>query len=328
MKKAAVIGDGGWGTALALLLYKKGIDVTLWSAFSEYAEYLKDKRENVKFLKGVTLPKDLKITSDEAAIKEAEYAFFAVPCEYMRPVLERFKGSGFKKVISATKGIENGSLKRPTEILAEYFSKEKLFVVSGPSISFEVAREVPTSVVVAGGEKGSGEVQDLLMTDNFRVYTSKDVIGVELGGALKNIIAIAAGISDGLGFGTNPKAAILTRGLAEITRLGVKMGAEASTFRGLSGIGDLATTCISKDSRNRSFGEEIGKGRKKNEVLKDSEMVIEGLATCASAYELSKRSKVEMPITHKVYEVLYENKDPLTAVKELMTRDAKEEDYE
>ncbi|MBU1084052.1 MAG: NAD(P)H-dependent glycerol-3-phosphate dehydrogenase [Candidatus Omnitrophota bacterium] len=327
MSKVGVIGDGGWGTALALLLHSKGVDVALWSAFGEYAERLRKSRENVKFLKGIPLPKDLKITADEKEIGSAEYVFFAVPCEYLRPVLERFKNADLGRIISATKGIENGSLKRPTEILKEYFPEERIGVVSGPSISFEVARGIPTTVVAANYSGENDGVRDLLMTDSFRVYTSKDVIGVELGGALKNVIAIAAGISDGLKFGTNPKAAILTRGLAEITRLGVKMGAQAATFRGLSGIGDLTTTCISRDSRNRSFGEEIGKGRIKEDILKETEMVVEGLATCRSAYELSCKFDVEMPITRKVYEVLYEGKDPRAAVKELMTREAKEEDY-
>ncbi|MDP8258084.1 MAG: NAD(P)H-dependent glycerol-3-phosphate dehydrogenase [Candidatus Aadella gelida] len=327
MSRISVIGDGGWGTALALLLHSKGTEVVLWSAFDDYAACLNSSRENTKFLKGITLPKGLKITSDDNEVKSSEYVIFAVPCEYMRGVLDRFKDADFKRIISATKGIENGSLMRPTEILKEYFKEDRISVVSGPSISFEVARGVPTTVVVAGYGAEQEDVRDLLMTESFRVYTSKDVIGVELGGALKNIIAIAAGISDGLGFGTNPKAAILTRGLAEITRLGVKMGADPSTFRGLSGIGDLMTTCISRDSRNRCFGEEIGKGRSKEEVLKDTEMVVEGLATCRSAYEMSEKYKVDMPITNKVYEVLYKGKDPLSAVKELMTREAKEEDY-
>ena len=328
MSKVSVIGDGGWGTALALLLHSKGIDTVLWSFSPEYAEYLDKHRENTKFLEGVPLPRDLKITSDAAAAREAKYVFFAVPCEYLRPVLDRFSGADFGCIVSATKGIENGSLKRPTEILAEYFTGSRIGVLSGPSISFEVARNMPTAVVVADDGEWKKDIQKLLMTEYFRVYTSSDVVGVEMGGALKNVIAIAAGISDGLGFGTNPKAAILTRGLAEITRLGVKMGAESSTFRGLSGLGDLATTCISAHSRNRWFGDKIGKGGKIDEILSETEMVVEGLATCRSAYELAKKHGALMPITQKIYEVLYGGADPGVAVRELMTRSPKEENYE
>ena len=326
--KISIIGDGGWGTALALLLCSKGVDTTLWSVSSEYAEYLDKNRENVKFLKGISLPKELKITADDDLAMEAEYAVFVVPCEHLRSVSRRFKGGNFSHIVSATKGIENESLERPSEILTEYFDRNKIYILSGPSISVEVAKNMPTTVVVAGYDGGKKDIQDLFMTDYFRVYTSGDIIGVELGGALKNVIAISAGISDGLGFGTNPKAALLSRGLAEITRLGVKMGAKAATFRGLSGIGDLTTTCISTDSRNRGFGEQIGKGRKSKDILKETEMIVEGYATCRAAYELSKKYNVSMPITQKVYEVLYENKSPAEAVKELMMREAKEEDYE
>jgi glycerol-3-phosphate dehydrogenase (NAD(P)+) len=327
MNSVTVIGDGGWGTALALILYDTGIKTLLWSVSPEYAAYLSEKRENTKFLEGVPLPRGLEITSDDSRAMESDCAVFVVPCEYLRSVAERFRGASFKYVVSATKGIENGSLKRPSEILSEIFADEIISVLSGPSISHEVARKMPTTVVVASDHNGKKEIQDLFMSDYFRVYTSEDLIGVELGGALKNVIAIAAGISDGLGFGTNPKAALLTRGLAEITRLGVAMGAREETFSGLSGIGDLATTCISRYSRNRCFGEEIGKGRGVEEILADSEMVVEGLATCRSAYELSKKYKVQMPITQSVYEVIYEGKKPEAAVKELMTRDPKAEGY-
>jgi glycerol-3-phosphate dehydrogenase (NAD(P)+) len=327
MSTVGIIGDGGWGTALALLLHGKGVDTVLWSVSPEYAQYLDAERENVKFLKGFDLPRDLKITSEDDVIKNTECVFFVVPCKYLRPVAARFAGGNFDHVISATKGIENSSLKRPSEILAEFFTDKKISVISGPTISFEVAQRIPTAVVVASGGSWRKDAQDLLMTDTFRVYTSEDVVGVELAGALKNIIAIAAGISDGLGFGTNTKAAILTRGLVEITRLGIKMGAQKSTFSGLSGLGDLATTCISQKSRNRWFGEQVGKGRNVEEILNGTEMVVEGVGTCRSAYELAGKYRVEMPITQKIYEILYENKDPGRAVKELMTRDPKEEDF-
>ncbi|MFC1570332.1 NAD(P)H-dependent glycerol-3-phosphate dehydrogenase [Candidatus Omnitrophota bacterium] len=328
MSKVAVIGDGGWGTALAILLQTKGIDTILWSAFPEYSELLKEKRENTKFLKGIPMPEELTITSSVSDIEGAEYVFFVVPCEHLRSVLDKFKGLKCSNIISAVKGVENGTLERPSEILEEYFPESKICVVSGPSISYEVARGIPTTVVIASKDNGCKDVQDLMTTDRFRVYTSGDIIGVEMGGALKNIIAIAAGISDGLGFGTNTKAAILTRGLVEMTRLGVAMGADRTTFVGLSGIGDMATTCISSHSRNRWFGEEIGKGGKIEDILSQTEMVVEGQATSKSVYELAKKYNVEMPVSEKVYEVLYEGKDPREAVKELMTRDPKEEDYE
>lgn len=328
MSKVAVIGDGGWGTAIAILLASKGTDTVLWSVSEEYALTLDAKRENEKFLKGIPLPDSLEITSDEKACAQVDDVVFAVPCEYLRSVLDRFRGAGFKNVISATKGIEIDSLKRPSEILGEYFPKADITVLSGPSISYEVARGFPTTVVAASASEARKNVQEILMAKTFRVYTSSDVVGVELGGALKNVIAISAGISDGLGFGANSKAAILTRGLAEITRLGLAMGAKAQTFRGLSGIGDLATTCISSHSRNRWFGEEIGKGRKPEDLLGETEMVVEGRGTCASSYQLAKKHGIEMPITQKVYEVLYEGKDAAVAVKELMGREAKEEDYE
>jgi glycerol-3-phosphate dehydrogenase (NAD(P)+) len=326
MGKVSIIGDGGWGTTLAILLRSKGLDVALWSVSPEYVAVLKKKRENIKFLSGIPLPEGLEVTSDVSAAGDAEYAVIAVPCKYLRSVLERFSKADFRCIVSATKGIENGSLKRPSEIVAEYFPGGRVSVLAGPSISYEVARKFPTTVVVAGKGPGNGDVRNLLTTERFRVYTSKDVMGVELGGALKNIIAIAAGISDGMGFGTNSKAAILTRGLAEITRLGVKMGAEKNTFSGLSGVGDLATTCISAHSRNRWFGEQVGKGRKIEDVIGETEMVVEGLNTCRSAHDLAQKHGVEMPITQKIYEIIYEGKDPASAVRELMTREPKDED--
>jgi len=326
MSRISVIGDGGWGTALAILLHSKGVETVLWSVSPEYAGYMDRERENIKFLKGVTLPGDLRITADDAVARDAACAIFAVPCEYLRSVAERFAGAEFDHVVSATKGIENGSLERPSEILAGYFGQDKVSVVSGPSISFEVARGLPTTVVVASNDGSREHIRDILMCERFRVYTSGDVTGVEMGGALKNVIAIASGISDGLGFGTNAKAALLTRGLAEITRLGVSMGADRATFRGLSGIGDLATTCISSHSRNRWFGEQIGAGRAIDDIMAETEMVVEGMGTCRAAHELAGKQGVDMPITTKVYEVLYGGKDPGTAVRELMTRDPKEED--
>ena len=325
MAKVCVLGDGGWGTALTVLLHSKGVDTVLWSAFPEYAEYLDKKRENVKFLKGIKLPSDLKITSDKGDAAESEYAVFAVPCEYLAGVAEKFKDASFSYVISATKGIDTGRLRRPSEILKEVFPDKDIGVLSGPCIAMEVAGGVPTASVLAAEGEWKKDAQKLLTTERFRVYTAGDVTGVEFGGALKNIVAIAAGISDGLGFGANTKAAILTRGLAEIMRLGVKMGARKDTFYGLSGIGDLATTCISGFSRNRWFGEELARGKDASEIVSETEMVVEGMATSRAACKLADEHSVDMPITRKIYQIIYEHLDPGTAVNDLMTRDLKEE---
>ncbi len=327
MGRISIIGDGGWGTSLAILLNSKGLEVTLWSAFPEYARELKARRENVKFLKGIGIPEKINITSDVAQAAGADFTFFVVPCEHLRSVVSRFAGLELGRLISATKGIENGSLKRASEVIGEYFPGRDVCALSGPTISGEVARGMPTAVVVASAEAECQDVASILMTETFRVYTSSDILGVELGGAVKNVIAIASGISDGMGFGTNTKAGILTRGLAEITRLGVAMGAESDTFRGLSGLGDLATTCMSGESRNRWFGEQIGKGRDASSVRKETEMAIEGEKTSGAVNCLAEKFQVDMPIARKVYEVIYGNVDPATAVRELMTRGAKREDY-
>lgn len=327
MKKISIIGDGGWGTALAILLNSKGLDVTLWSAFPEYVLKMKEKRENTKFLKGISLPDGINLVSDISLAAKADITFFVVPSEYLRAVAEKFRGLELGEIVSATKGIENGSLKRASEVLSEYFPGKEISVLSGPSISGEVAKGMPTAVVLASAGQKCEDIRPVLMTETFRVYTSADTLGVEIGGSVKNVIAIAAGISDGMGFGTNTKAGLLTRGLAEITRLGVKMGAKSDTFWGLSGLGDLATTCISNQSRNRWFGEEIGKGRKIAEIRKTTEMAIEGEKTSLSVLQLSEKYGVDMPISRKVYEVIYKNADPREAVRELMTRSAKQEDY-
>lgn len=325
-KKVAVIGDGGWGTTLAILLYYKGYNIILWSAFSDYAEVLDRERENKKFLPGVKIPKDIRITGDSNTLGENDLYIIAVPCQYLRKALKNFAGIIRGSVVSAVKGIENSSLKRPSEVITDVLQKVNLSVLSGPTIAYEVVRGIPTTCIISSRDNRTAcELQKIFSTEKFRVYTSNDIIGVELAGALKNIIAIAAGISDGMGFGVNTKAALLTRGLVEIARLGVKMGAGKETFNGLSGVGDLATTCMSFHSRNRWFGEEIGKGKSLKEVLSETKMVVEGVATTKSAYELAKRHKVEMPITEQIYQVLYKGKNPKEAVRELMTRAPKKE---
>jgi len=331
MKKISIIGDGGWGTTLAILLSGKGHNVTLWGAFAEYVETINAKGSSAKFLPGIKIPREVNITSSlNEAIDDKEIIVLAVPSQYTRGILTRltpYKLSG-KIFVSVTKGIENKTLKRMSEIAHELLGNIEICVLSGPTIAHEVALGNPATLVASSGNLAlAKEIQDVFITDRFRVYTNSDIIGVELGGALKNIIAIAAGICDSLGFGTNAKAALLTRGLVEMARLGVAMGAKKDTFYGLSGLGDLTTTCISKYSRNHHFGEEIGKGKSLKDALKETEMVVEGVATTESAYELAKKHKVEMPIINEIYKVLYENKDPKKGVHDLMTRSPREEGF-
>lgn len=326
-RRIAVIGDGGWGTTASILLSNKGYDVTLWGAFPEYIKTIKKKRVNHKFLPDIEIPETIRLTATPSDIARNDIYVIAIPSKYLRKTLATFKNILFGKVISLTKGIETETLKRPSSVISDVLGNKEITVLSGPSISFEVARNMPATVVAASLDMDfAEEAQEIFTTPTFRVYTSDDVIGVELGGALKNIIAIAAGICDGMGFGANTKAALLTRGLAEITRLGVKMGGRKETFFGLSGIGDIATTCMSVHSRNRWLGEEIGKGKKLEDVLEDTEMVVEGVTTSKAVYDLSKKFEVDMPITEKIYQVLYGNMKPKDAVKELMTRMPKKEE--
>jgi len=324
--RIAVIGDGGWGTTVAILLANKGCDVTLWGAFPDHIAVLKKERINRKFLPGIKIPDSIYLTSSPDDIQKNAIAVVAVPSKYLRGTLNAFKGKICGEVVSLTKGIEADTFKRPSEVILDVLDPLKVAAVSGPTISFEVARNLPTTVVAASVDNTfAAQVQKIFTTSNFRTYTSDDITGVELGGALKNVIAIAAGISDGMGFGVNAKAALLTRGLAEIIRFGVRLGARKETFFGLSGLGDLATTCMSGHSRNRWFGQEIAKGGKLEDILGKTEMIVEGVTTVGSAYALSKKIGVEIPITQKIYELLYHEKNPEDAVRELMTRTLKEE---
>jgi glycerol-3-phosphate dehydrogenase (NAD(P)+) len=329
IKKIAIIGDGGWGTTLGILLARKGYGVTIWGVFPDYIDVLRQDRENVKFLPGVKIPQNIHLTSDMAeALKDSGLVVLATPSQHTRAVLDMLKLNDLtsKAFVSVSKGIENGTLKLMSELITEVLGDVPLAMLSGPTIALEVANGVPTTIVASSKDSELAKaVQDIFFTERFRVYTNNDIVGVEIGGSIKNIVAIAAGISDALGFGTNAKAALLTRGLVEIVRLGVAMGGKKETLYGLSGLGDLATTCMSSYSRNRWLGEEIGKGKKLKEILKETEMIVEGVATTKSANELSKRYKVEMPITTEIYKVLYENKDPKKAVQDLMTRSPKEE---
>jgi len=326
----SVIGDGGWGTTLATLLSRKGFKLTLWGAFAEYVLQMKKKRTNAKFLPGVKIPREIEITHDlRNAITGKQLIIFAIPSQYMREVLKKVKQCDYQRdtiYLSVTKGIEVGTLKRMSEVIHEELGQIKLGVLSGPTIAHEVVRGIPTTAVVASyDERIRKYLQGIFMADRLRIYTNADVIGVELGGSLKNIIAIACGVSDGLGFGTNTKAAILSRGLAEISRLGHAMGAKVSTFSGITGLGDLVTTCISPYSRNRFVGEQIGKGKSLREIESRMQMVAEGVPTAKSTYSLSLKYKVDMPITREVYLILYKNRSPERAVKNLMTRRRREE---
>ena len=325
-----IIGDGGWGTGIAVLLHSNGHNVTMWSAFPDYAKTMVRKRENVKFLPGVPIPGDICITSDvDKAVGEAEFIVCAVPSQFVRTSLKAFRGKCDSKVpiISVAKGIENGTLMRCTQIIRDVLGRVPVGALSGPCHAEEVARGKPT-ICVAASKKNDVALltQRIFSGPTFRVYTNPDLIGVELGGALKNIIALAAGICDGLEFGDNIKSALLTRGLAEMARLGVALGARRSTFAGLSGIGDLITTSISPHGRNRYVGEQIGKGHTLKEVIeKMSGKIAEGVATMKSALALARRHDVEMPITQELYRVLYKGKDPRRAVVNLMSRAPKAE---
>ncbi|MFH1245068.1 MAG: NAD(P)H-dependent glycerol-3-phosphate dehydrogenase [Candidatus Omnitrophota bacterium] len=327
--KVAVIGDGGWGTTLAVLLANKGYKVCLWGPFTDYLAVLDKERKNPKFLPGIKIPREISFIPDIGqAIRAAGLIVLAVPSHFLRGVLESMKGEDISAavVLSAVKGIENNTLLRMSELVRTVLGDVPLAVLSGPTISYEVARGVPTTCVAASERMElAEEAQDAFMNERFRIYTSSDVVGVELGGALKNVIAIACGISDGLGFGANTKAAILTRGLVEISRLGQAMGAKAETFAGLSGLGDLVTTCVSCHGRNRRVGEQLGQGKKLAEILSAMDMVAEGIKTAYSAVMLAGKYNVEMPITAQVFAVLHQDRNPRDAVTELMLRQKKAE---
>lgn len=329
--KITVLGDGGWGTALAIMLYEKGHNVYLWSNFPEYARVLQETRENIKFLPGVKIPDGIEIGAE---VIDAELTVLAIPSKYMRGICKKVnpapaRKSGTSKakcLLSVAKGIEIDSLKRMSEVVKEEIPGLPIAVLSGPSHAEEVSRGSPTAVVTASEDIKLAEyIQGIFMGERFRVYTSTDIIGVELGGALKNIIAIAVGICDGLGLGDNSKAALMTRGLAEIARLGVAMGARRQTFAGLAGMGDVVVTCISEYSRNLRFGRMLASGKTQQEALASTEMVVEGVTTASAAYDLGKKYNVEMPIINEVYHVIYKGKSYKQAVQDLMKRAPKQE---
>lgn len=325
--KLAVIGSGGWGTAVALLLASKGNDVYLWSWIQEETDRLNRDRENKEFLPGIKLPDNIICSHDmKLCVKDAEVVVTAVPSPATRTTarsLAPFIADG-QKMLNISKGLE-GSL-RLSQVYQEEIPQADISVMSGPSHAEEVSRGLPTTNVISSRtEETAQKLQEIFMTDVFRVYTSNDIIGVELGGSLKNVIALCAGISDGLGFGDNTKAALMTRGLAEMARLGKAMGAKEETFMGLSGIGDLIVTCTSMHSRNRRAGILIGQGKSLEETLKEVHMVVEGVNTAKAAYNLSKQYRVNMPIIEDAYKILYEGKSAKEAAVDLMNRDKKSE---
>jgi glycerol-3-phosphate dehydrogenase (NAD(P)+) len=321
-----VIGDGGWGTTLAMLLVKNGVRTTMWSAFPENVAELREHRENRRYLPGVELPKDLLISADPfEAARGAELALSVVPTQYLRRAAEAFEDAlkGTIPVVSATKGIEIETFHTPSEILLEVLGKRPVAVLSGPSHAEEVATGLPASVVAASEDAALAQrVQATLSSETLRVYTHSDPKGAELGGALKNVIAIAAGISEGLGLGDNAKAALITRGIVEMARFGQAHGAKSATFFGLAGLGDLATTCYSKHSRNRRVGEELGKGKTLEEILAEMQMVAEGVWTTRALFGPESEARgIPMPIAEQVHAVLFEGRDPRLSVSELMGRE-------
>lgn len=323
MSRIGVIGAGAWGTTLALLLAENKHQVTLWAFEKELVPAMNEFRENRQFLPGFPLPANINITTEPNELKRSDLFFFVVPTQFLRSTAKHFAGvvSPADIVVSAGKGIEEKTLQLPLQVLAAELKAAALAALSGPNLSSEIARGLPAAVVVAAADEATAkQVRSALMLDRFRVYTNNDVTGVQLGGALKNIIAIAAGVADGLGLGDNAKAGLLIRGIVEITRLGVALGARAETFAGLSGMGDLITTCGSKLSRNHRVGEEIARGKKLPEIINGMKEIAEGVPTAHATRELGRRHQIALPITEEVYRVLYEGKDPYRALTDLMTR--------
>ncbi|MDO4322431.1 MAG: NAD(P)H-dependent glycerol-3-phosphate dehydrogenase [Lachnospiraceae bacterium] len=328
MAKLGVIGAGSWGTALAILLNENGNEVTLWSHREAEAERIRSTRQISK-LPEVTLPEKISVTADlEQAVSDKDALILVVPSNCVRETAGKM--SAFVKdgavVVSASKGIEESTLKTMTDIVDELIPQAQSAVLSGPSHAEEVARSLPTTCVIgAGSEETARYLQKLFMSPVFRVYISSDMLGIELGGALKNVIALAAGIADGMGYGDNAKAAIITRGMVEIARLGMKMGGKLETFSGLTGIGDLIVTCASMHSRNRRAGILLGQGYSMEEAMKEVNMVVEGVYSAKSAMKLSEKYGVELPIIEQVNRILFEGKNPKEAVSNLMLRDSKQE---
>ena len=329
MKNVTVLGDGGWGTALGLILSRKGCQVRIWGPFPEYIDRIRREHENTLYLPGIRLPEELLWTADRAeAMDQADLVILAIPSKYFRGVLETFAGllPASCPVVSISKGLDGVNHRRLTDVAVELLKPASIAVLSGPSHAEEVARGVPTAVVLACADTQTAKrLQSTLMSPHFRIYTSDDMVGVELGGALKNVIAVAVGASDGIGFGDNTRAALITRGLAEITRLGVALGARPDTFAGLSGLGDLIVTCTSRLSRNRKVGERLGQGETMDQIVSSMQQVAEGVTTCGIVRALAREHQVRAPITEEVYALIHDGKNPQQAVQALLGRNARQE---
>lgn len=330
MKKIAVIGSGSWGTALAVMLDKYGHDVTMWARKEASIEKMRLDRENKEYLPNVKIGETIVLTSDlEKAVKDVQIIISAVPSKAVRETMEKLSPY-LKKgqiVVNVAKGLEQGTLLRLSEVMEQCVPQCEICVLSGPSHAEEVGRDIPTACVIACKKEETAKmIQKEFMNPNFRLYTNTDLIGVELGAALKNVVALAAGMSDGLGFGDNSKAALMTRAITEIRRLGIAMGGKDTTFAGLSGVGDLIVTCTSMHSRNRRAGILLGKGMSLEETLKEVKMVVEGVNTAKAAYDMAQKYHVNMPITKEINEVLFNGKNVRTAVLDLMMRDGTSEE--
>jgi len=328
MSYIAVLGAGAWGSSLAKLLAEKEYDTVIWALENEVAEEINTRGTNSTYIDGVEFPKSLKATSDlSEAVSKARYILNVVPTQHTRSVIEKALPhiESNAVIISASKGIENGTYLTVSRIIKE-LTGHQVAVLSGPSFAAEVTKRLPTAVTLSAEDYSTALLlQEIFNTDYFRVYTHHDVLGVELGGALKNVMAVASGLSDGLGLGNSTRAALITRGLAEMTRLGVSMGANPTTFAGLSGLGDLVLTCSSPLSRNYTVGSQLGKGMTMKEIMEGRKSVAEGVATAKAAYELSRLQNVEMPIAEQIYRVIYEDRPAREAVSDLMTRTPKAE---
>lgn len=322
--KAFVIGNGGWGTALGMVLAQNGNDVTIWGPFEGEINDIRSAGENTAYLPGVKVPSEIQWTSDPKAVSDADLVVVVTPSRFYRSSLETFKPylPADALIVSATKGLDEATHQRMSEVAFDVLG-QNIAILSGPSHAEEVARGVPTAVTIAS--ENAAQIQQAFMGKSFRVYTSDDPLGVEIGGTLKNVIAVAAGILDGMGLGDNTKAALMTRGLAEITRLGVCLGAKPETFSGLSGIGDLIVTCASRHSRNRSVGERLGKGESLEDIMGSMKQVAEGIWNAKAARDLAVEHGIEMPITEEVCKIVEDGKDPRKALHDLMARDPRSE---
>ncbi len=329
IKRTAIIGAGSWGTALAVLWAKQDQAITLWGNNAERIERLAATRENRDYLPGVNLLPSIRVTSDLGDCAEADLIVFVTPSVAVRAIANRLRSFPIGKdavLLSCTKGIEHGTGLRMTQIINEVYPEHRVAVLSGPNLAVEVSRDLPTATVLGCRDLTcAAELQQHLGSARFRIYTSEEVTGIELGGALKNVFAIPAGASDGIGLGDNSKAALITRSLAELLRLGISMGGHPRTFYGLSGAGDLIATCFSRHSRNRRVGEQLGRGESLGHITAAMQMVAEGIPTAKGAYECARKGGIETPIIDQVYAVLYEGKSPVQAMEELLNRDQKAE---